>query len=206
MQLADKLRPEHTALIIVDMQNDFCAPDGVMARKGKDVSAMSELVKRQRSIVEICEAKGIPVLFTQLLYNRAKLNDLQKEQYDLDGKLVTCDIHGDGWKFFGFNPSERQTYPKYSYNIFSNKRLCRDLRALHIKTLIIAGVSTQICVETAIRNGFDLGYKIVLPEDLVATTSNDPETQKRTLMLVQKTYGVVTNSRELAQILTQSAS
>jgi nicotinamidase-related amidase len=106
MQLADKLRPEHTALIIVDMQNDFCAPDGVMARKGK----------------------------------------------------------------------------------------------------VIAGVSTQICVETAIRNGFDLGYKIVLPEDLVATTSNDPETQKRTLVLVQKTYGVVTNSRELAQILTQSAS
>ncbi|MEJ0073100.1 MAG: cysteine hydrolase [Candidatus Saccharibacteria bacterium] len=173
MNLSDKLNPDHTALIVVDMQNDFCAPDGVMGRMDKDVSGMGALVLRLRALIEVCESKDMPVLFTQQLYDRSKLNDLQKEQYDLDGKLVTCDIEGDGWKFYGFDPPVKDVYQKYNYNIFSNRKLCDDLVKAHIKTLIITGVSTQICVETAIRNGFDLGYKIVVPADMVATTSAD---------------------------------
>ena len=87
------------------------------------------------------------------------------------------------------------------YNIFSNDRLKNELAKLGIKTLVVTGVSTQICVETAIRNGFDLGYKIVVPEDLVATTSDNPDTQLRTLNLVRKTYGVVSSLEEVSTIL-----
>lgn len=79
--------------------------------------------------------------------------------------------------------------------------LMKELSEKAIKTLIITGVSTQICVETAIRNGFDLGYKIVVPRDLVATTSKDPDIQNRTLRLVEKTYGVVVTSPEIITIL-----
>lgn len=201
MQLKQKLDPAVTALVVVDMQNDFCAPTGVMGQMGKDVSAMPDMVKGIQSLADVCEAKGVPVLFTQQIYDRSKLNDLQKEQYDLDGKLITCDIAGDGWQFFGFEPPAERVFPKYNYNIFSNPDLCNLLAEKGIKTLIITGVSTQICVETAMRNGFDLGYKIVVPADLVATTSKDSETQNRTLNLVRKTYGVVSSHQEIVEIL-----
>lgn len=201
MNLPEKLNPSHTALIVIDMQNDFCSPDGLMARMGKDVSQMDKLVAGIHSLIEVCENRGIPALYTQQIYDRTKLNNLQKEQYDLDGKMITCDIDGTGWKFYGFNPPEDQVYEKYSYNIFANKRLVEKLQVSHIKTLIITGVSTQICVETAIRNGFDLGYKIVVPGDLIGTTSSDPTIQERTLSLVKKTYGTVSNLVEITTTL-----
>ena len=172
-----------------------------MGRKGKDTSGMPALVARLQKLIAICDRMQIPVLYTQQLYDRSKLNSLQKEQYDLDGKLITCDVAGDGWKFFMLDPPADKVYPKYNYNIFSNDQLKNDLAELGIKTIIATGVSTQICVETAIRNGFDLGYKIVVPEDLVATTSDDPDTQLRTLNLVRKTYGVVSSLEEVSAIL-----
>lgn len=197
LTLREKLTPAHTALIVVDMQNDFCAPTGVLGRMGKDTSKMGQLAEAIQKLVDACTAHSIPVFFTQQIYDRSKLNELQKEQYDLDGKLVTCDISGDGWRFYGFDPPQDHVYPKYNYNIFSNEQLQKDLQQGGIKTLIITGVATQICIETAIRNGFDLGYKIVVPNDLVATTSSDPHVQERTLHLVRKTYGVVSSLEEV---------
>lgn len=206
MKLADKLNPKHTALLVIDIQNDFCSPTGVMAAKGKDVSRMDELVRGVQKLADVCDMHHIPVFYTQQIYDRAELNDLQKEQYDLDGRLITCDIEGDGWEFYGLAPGDDQVYPKYNYNVFSNEKLQKDLQDACIKTLIVTGVSTQICVETAIRNGFDFGYKIVVPEDLVSTTSNDPMTQQRTLILVKKTYGVVTSSENIMSILSDGSS
>lgn len=201
MHLAEKLDPSHTALIVVDMQNDFCSPSGLMARMGKNVSQMDKLVDSIQTLIDTCENKDIPIFYTQQIYDRSKLNELQNEQYDLDGKMITCDIDGDGWQFYGLTPPEDQVYKKYSYNIFSNERLVDNLQKLRIKTLIITGVSTQICVETAIRNGFDLGYKIVVPNDLIGTTSSDPTIQKRTLDLVKKTYGTVSSLSEVTEVL-----
>jgi ureidoacrylate peracid hydrolase len=201
MNLTDKLDPTHTALIVIDMQNDFCSPDGLMARMGKDISRMDTLVANIHSLVNVCENRHIPILYTQQIYDRTKLNELQNEQYDLDGRMITCDINETGWEFYGFTPPEDQVYEKYNYNIFSNERLIEDLHKANIKTLVITGVSTQICVETAIRNGFDLGYKIIVPSDLIGTTSSNPTIQERTLDLVKKTYGIVSSSAEITVIL-----
>ena len=201
MKLTDKLDPAHTALIVIDIQNDFCAPTGLMGRMGKNIAGMDTLVENIQKLVEACKQVNLPVFYTQQIYDRTKLNDLQKEQYDLDGKMITCDIAGDGWKFYKLTPPQEQVYVKYVYNIFSNEELKKKLQDLGTKTLIITGVSTQICVETAIRNGFDLGYKIVVPEELIATTSSDPDIQERTLQLIRKTYGTLTNREEITHIL-----
>jgi ureidoacrylate peracid hydrolase len=123
MKLSDKLIPKHTALIVIDIQNDFCSPDGVMGRKGKDTSGMPALVEKLQKLIFVCGRAGVPVYYTQHLYDRRKLNDLQKEQYDLDGKLITCDIVGDGWRLFMLEPPADRVYPKYNYNIFSNDQL-----------------------------------------------------------------------------------
>jgi ureidoacrylate peracid hydrolase len=204
MTLKDKLNSSFTALIAIDIQNDFCSPTGLMARRGKDVSGMDAVVDGIKKLANICSTLDIPVLYTQQIYDRSKLNELQKEQYDLDDKLITCNIESDGWKLYKLDPNPDDVYEKYNYNIFSNPALVERLSNSGVKTLIITGVSTQICVETAIRNGFDLGYKIVVPDDLVATTSNDPLTQVKTLNLVRKTYGTVSSSKEITELFAHN--
>jgi ureidoacrylate peracid hydrolase len=201
MDLRTKLNPKTTALLVIDIQNDFCSPTGLMASMGKDVSSMNAMVEKIKELASICDDVRIPIFYTQQIYDRSKLTDLQKEQYDLDGKMVICDINSDGYKFYKLNPPTSRIFPKYSYNVFSNPELSNELSDRGIKTLIVTGVLTQICVETAIRNGFDIGYKIVVPRDLVATTSKDPDTQERTLRLVEKTYGAVADSAEVTAIL-----
>lgn len=201
MDLRTKLNPTSTALLVIDIQNDFCSPSGLMASMGKDISGMDSMTEKIKNLADVCEAAGVPVFYTQQIYDRTKLTDLQKEQYDLDGKMITCDIDGDGHKFYKLNPPSDRVFPKYNYNVFSNPNLNNELSERGIKTLIITGGLTQICVETAIRNGFDIGYKIVVPQDLVATTSKDPNTQERTLRLVEKTYGVVVDSDEIIDTL-----
>ncbi len=172
-----------------------------MASMGKNVSGMDGMIAKIQRLVDVCNAVDVPIFYTQQIYDRSKLTNLQKEQYDLDGKMITCDIDGDGYRFYGLNPPADRVFPKYTYNVFSNQRLSDELSSRNIKTLIITGVSTQICVETAIRNGFDIGYKIVVARDLVATTSNNPSTQERTLQIVEKTYGVVVGSAEIVMTL-----
>lgn len=206
MNLREKLNPTSTALLVIDIQNDFCSPSGLMASMGKDISGMDTMIKKIIELAKACDMAGVPVFYTQQIYDRSKLTNLQKEQYDLDGKMVTCDIAGDGYKFYKLNPPADRIFPKYTYNVFSNHKLNNELSKQHIKTLIVTGVSTQICVETAIRNGFDIGYKIVVPRDLVATTSKDPDTQERTLRLVEKTYGVVVDSVEVIEIFKSNSN
>lgn len=151
-------------------------------------------------VIEIAKKKKVLTLYTQQIYDHTKLNNLQKEQYELDGKLITCDIATEGYKFYRLNPPKELVYIKYNFNIFSNPALYQTLKDKGIKTLLITGVDAQYCVETAIRNGFDLGYKIVVPEDLIAANANFKYLQERTLDLVKQTYGVVIQANDLFEI------
>jgi ureidoacrylate peracid hydrolase len=65
-------------------------------------------------------------------------------------------------------------------------------------------MDTYVCVETALRSAFDLGYKVVLPRDLVAANARHMNWHERTLEIVQKIYGPVVDSSEINQIWSTS--
>ena len=200
LSLEEKASPAHTALLVIDIQVDFCAPSGRRGQTGGDLSMMEPMIDRLLPFVEVAENAGVLTLYTQQIYDRKRLNDLQKEQYDLDGKMVLVDIATDGYKLYRVDPSPQKVFPKYNYNAFSNPDLVATLARHGIKTLVITGVDTFYCVETAIRNGYDLGYKIVVPEDLVACNAKHLGLHENTLKLVRKSYGIVTSAARLAGI------
>ncbi len=200
MDLKKKLDSRHTALLVIDIQKDFAAPNGVRGQRGGDLSQVDPMVDRLEIVIPIAEQSGVLVLYTQQVYDRDKLNELQKEQFDLDGKLIMCDPKTGGQEFYRINPPSELVFEKQNFNAFSNPKLQDALNARGIKTLVITGMDTYYCVETAIRNGYDLGYKIVIPEDLVACNGKHIEMHNRTLELVKKTYGVVVTFDELKRI------
>lgn len=197
MALKDKLIPEQTALLVIDIQNDFASPSGKLAKFGRDLSQVEPLIDNLEKLIKVASKANVLTLYTMQVYDRENLNDLQKEQYDLDGKAITCDIDTDGYKFYRISPPESETYVKYNFNAFSNQDLITRLKENNIKTLVITGMDTIYCIETAIRNGYDLGYKIVVPRDLVAGNAKHQDLNEKTLQLVDKSFGVLTTSEEL---------
>ena len=72
--LADKVRPEHSALLIVDVQNDFCAEGGAMHREGRDLTLVKRMVPRLARLVAAARAAGGQVrLDPQCLQHRSQL-------------------------------------------------------------------------------------------------------------------------------------
>ena len=203
MQLSDKVLPEHTALLVIDIQRDFAAPDGMRAKHGGDLSQVELMIDNLERLIVAAQSADVLTLYTQQIYDRDKLNDLQKEQYDLDDKLVMCDPITHGPEFYRVKPENiENVYTKYNYNAFSNPKFTEKLQQNKVKTLVITGMDTYYCVETAIRNGYDLGYKIVVPSDGVAGNARHLPLHERTLELVKKSYGVVTNCDELISLWT----
>lgn len=200
INLKDKINPNHTALIVIDIQNDFASPEGLLAKGGRDMSMVEPMLKKLQETIKVAEQAGALVFYIQQIYDRSKLTDLQKEQYDLDGKYITCDVNTDGYKFYKVNPQSEFVFVKYNYNAFSNPELEKTLKKYNIKTLVISGMDTYWCVETAIRNAYDLGYKVVVPEDLLACNGRHLDLHNRTLELVKKTFGVVSTSEEIKTI------
>lgn len=199
MNLREKIDPKHTALFVIDIQKDFADPAGIRGMHGGDLSQVDPMVDRLEKFIPVAKGAGVLVLYTQQVYDRGKLNNLQKEQFDLDGKLIMCDPKTGGHEFYRINPPREDVFEKQNFNAFSNPKLQERLNENDIKTLVITGMDTYYCVEAAIRNGYDLGYKIVVPEDLVAGNGKHIEMHNRTLELVRKTFGVVSSSRELAE-------
>ena len=200
MDLREKVNPKHTALLVIDIQKDFADPAGFRGIHGGDLSQVDPMVDRLEQFIPVARQAGVLVLYTQQVYNRDKLSVLQKEQFDLDGRIIICDPKTGGHEFYRINPPEKDVFEKQNFNAFSNPKLQEKLSENGIKTLVITLMDTYYCVEAAIRNGYDLGYKIVVPEDLVAGNGKHIEIHNRTLELVQRTFGIVSNSVELSGI------
>ena len=66
--LREKVHASHTALIVVDMQNDFCASDGFVANGGRDVSHVQEMAKRLPELIELARQAGVLVVFVRCAY------------------------------------------------------------------------------------------------------------------------------------------
>lgn len=199
MDLREKVIPSSTALIIIDIQNDFASPEGLLSIKGRDLSMVPLMLTNIKLLEKAAKEVNIETYYTQQIYDRKHLNPLQLEQYDLDGKLVTCDINTDGYKFYEINPPQNKVFVKHNFNIFSNENLVKELNAKNIKTLVLTGMDIIYCVETAVRNAFDLGYKVVVPEDAIAGNAKHPENNKCAVEMFRK-FGVVVKTKEILDI------
>ena len=81
--LQEKVHALHTALIVVDMQNDFCASDGFVANGGRDVSHVQEMAKRLPELIEFARQAGVLVVFVRCAYStddNRYLSDVWLEQ------------------------------------------------------------------------------------------------------------------------------
>lgn len=202
--LSEKIAAEHSAIVVVDMQNDFCAEGGYINEvRHKDVSHASELATRITCLVDTGRDKGVLIIWVRAVYDPCFLVSpmLAKQQENGVGEQTLCTEGSWGAEFFGVQPCAGEyVIDKHRYSAFSGTKLDNLLRDNGINTLIMTGVATNVCVESTLRDGFMHGYYIVVPEDCVGSHNHD--LHDATLTNVRLTFGDVTTSAELMSIWT----
>jgi ureidoacrylate peracid hydrolase len=196
-QFEDRIDPSHLAVLVVDIQNDFCAPDGYLGRKyGCDEAANEALAARNVALTDSARDAGALIVWIQAIYDPVYLSAPMLMKAQSKDNDVRCVDGSWGAEFYKVAPKEGDlVVRKHRYSAFSGTSLDNLLRRNGIRTAVVTGVSTNICVESTLREAFNLGYYVVVPRDCVASTNT--ELHEATLKNVEFLIGDVTSSSEL---------
>ena len=199
---AQTLDRTKTAMIVVDMQNAFLSDEGSMVKTGMDITELKKTAAPVRRLVEACHSADIPIVFTRMV-QRADFKDvgLRLERRpalkEVDSLVAgTWDAELD--PRMDARPKD-YILDKSRYSSFYNTNLEVILRGLAVDTLIICGVTTEICVESTIRDAYFRDFRIVVPEDAVAAM--DVARHQGTLLTIQFGFGTVTTTAEVIDSL-----
>lgn len=204
-----------TAVIIVDMQNDFCAPGGWFDTLGADLTNLRAIYPQVKSVADAARAKGLPVIWVGFgtRPDRANLAPIIRYPFArVGGGLGLGDeIHGKGrdaphkilqkgsWgaqmvEELGAQPDDLYV-DKHRISGFWDSPLDSILRNLDVKTIAFMGVNSDECVFATLIDGVFHGYDTIMIEDACATTS-PANCHEAALYQVRFCFGFTVNSSD----------
>jgi ureidoacrylate peracid hydrolase len=194
----EKITPAKTAVLVVDVQNDFCHPEGALARRWADVGMVKEMMPILHELIHAARKYEVPVIFIQTFHDKA--TDSEAWMGRAGGQfLELCRTGSWGADFFEVAPQPAEVIVnKHRYCAFINTRLDSVLRTMKIETLVMTGVSTNVCVESTARHGFMLDYNIALVKDACASTSRTEHDM--TLENIDGYFGSVVSVNQLIEV------
>lgn len=172
VELAARLAPGGSALVLIDMQNDFCAAGGYIdVVAGKDVSAGASLVPTLQALMDAARVAGVPVIWVRADYSFDKIPPSMAVVSQARGITAECCKPGTwGAEWFGIAPLPGETIvTKHTYSGFANTDLNAVLQQLKVQSVVFGGVTTQVCVESTVRDAHSAGYFCIVPHDAVAS-------------------------------------
>jgi ureidoacrylate peracid hydrolase len=195
------LAPKHTALIVVDVQNDFVHHDGVLATKiGQDMTHVDDALPRVNDAIRVARAAGAHVVYLQEVISA---NTLLPNFMSLFGGIEDVAVREGTWgaEFVDDLLQPLPTEPviqKPCYDGFQDTSLDVTLRSLGVRTCVYSGCATNVCVEATARHGFVQGYYTALLDDACGALTR--EDHEATLNTFRVFYGPVLRVAELASL------
>ncbi len=204
--LAAKVSPAHTAVLVVDMQNDFCARGGMVDAEGGDIAGIEAAARRVAELLEAARAAGVLVVFTQNITSTEEnwylspvwLEQAARRRGGSYSERWPCAPGSWGADFYsetrplGTEPVVR----KHRFDAFYGTDLETILRAHGTRTVVLAGVATEVCVESTARSAFVRDYYVVTAADATATYAES--THRETLERLDHFFGEVAQVAEIA--------
>jgi ureidoacrylate peracid hydrolase len=207
--LEDRLAARHTALLIIDMQKDFCLSGYGAQRAGRDIGAAQTAIPAIAVMLAAARKSGARVAhvgFSTLSGHRSDsgpwLAQRRRSTFSADDLCITGSEGAEFVDELAPAPGE-WVVPKHRYSAFSGTDLDMLLRSRGIRTIIVTGVSTNACVESTLRAGFELDYYICVPPDCVG--SWDRALHEATLANVNHRFGVTVPSADIQAIWEKTA-
>jgi ureidoacrylate peracid hydrolase len=201
LSLEERIDPKTTALVVVDVQNDFCHSDCQHARLGSDMSAAQEMVPRLMLLVDAARGAGAEVIWVRTHHSEQTMSRVQWERLvrTRPGTDLICRPGSWGAEFYRVEPAAGESIvTKHRYSAFVNTDLELILRSRGIESVIVTGVATNVCVESTARDAFMRDYYVVLVEDCSAAYS--PEKHQATLVNIRDQFGVVVKASQIFEV------
>jgi len=196
---AARFDPRRSALIVVDVQNDFCHPEGVSARR-HDVSAAVEMVPRLERLLADARSAGATIVFIQTTHDElvdSVVWNTRGGDVDVAAYEPNCYTGTWGADFYRVAPEAGEiVVVKHRYSAFAGTDLDMVLRSAGVESLLITGVATNVCVESTLRDGLFLDYHVTLVEDCSAAFEQD--LHDASVRNVRSGFGAVVTGSELA--------
>ncbi len=198
-RLAQRVGAARSALIVVDMQNDFCHRDGARGKRGADLGPTQAMAPKLERFVGEARAAGLPVIYTANAHDDWT-DSVSWEQRQAREGLALCRTGSWGAEFYAVKPrADERILIKHRYNSFVGTDLDLILRSRNVASLIFTGVATKICVESTARDAFVRNYQIVMVRDCLAGSS--VEEHEWTLRTLEHYFdAAVADAGEIASI------
>lgn len=213
---AARISPDNAALVLIDVQNDFCADDGATGRGGQPMSMIKAAVARIHELLAAARKAGLFVVHVRAEYGEAfrsvgspyrfptaggrepavwtaSAADMSNERSFSNGSVEVCLPGTWGGEFVdGIVPQPGEAViTKHRFGAFADTGLDRLLRARGVSSLIVAGVTTNCCVETTAREAVMRDFHLVVAEDCVAVKDHLVDLHKATLESLGLYFGLV---------------
>jgi nicotinamidase-related amidase len=198
-----------TALIVIDMQRDFVEPGGFGEALGNDVSRLATIVPTVRRLLDACRRAGLTVFHTREAH-KPDLSDCPPAKRSRGNPSLRIGDPGPMGRILVAGEPGNDIVPelaplpgeividKPGKGAFYATRLGEFLKQSGITRLLLAGVTTEVCVQTTMREANDRGYDCLLVED--ATESYFHEFKHATLAMVRAQGGIVGWTASCAEV------
>jgi ureidoacrylate peracid hydrolase len=216
--------PAQTAVLVVDMQNDFGSPGGMFALAGIDVSGIRAAVQQTAPVLAAARKAGLPVVYLKMGY-RPDLSDaggpdapnwIKHQPLNLGKGVAAPDgtvsriLIRDTWNTdivpeLAPEPGDILVW-KTRFSGFYQTELDDLLKARGIKHLIFTGCTTSVCVESTMRDAMFRDYQCLLLEDCTAEPIGNGlprSNHEASLLAIQVLFGWVSTSTSFITALTQ---
>ncbi len=204
------VRSSEIALIVIDMQRDFAEPGGFGASLGNDVSRITKIIPDVKRLIEGFRAAGRPVIHTMECH-RPDLSDLPPAKRDRGTPALRIGDEGPMGRILIAGEAGTAILPelapiegemvieKPGKGAFYATELGAILKEKGITQLVFAGVTTEVCVQTTMREANDRGYECLLCEE--ATESYFPQFKAAAIEMIRAQGAIVGWTAHINDIL-----
>jgi len=207
-----ELAPRRSAFVVVDMQYLDAHPDYGMGRRAKETGTaanfthyfktITEMIPRIRALQRVCRERKIEVIFLAIASHVKDCRDVSLEHKRLD--LLAPSGSKEAQILEEIAPLENElVLIKGCSGVFNGTAIDQILRNMGIDTLIVAGVATNYCVETAVRDAGDRGYNVILLSDACAAVT--PEDQAFAMRILNNVYCKVMTTEQVIDRIVSGA-
>lgn len=196
------LSSSNTALIVVDVQNDFCHNQGVFSKyKSVTLDHVEQAISNLSTLIDKCREFNLPIIFIKTTHSDwTNSPSWLKRMEGAAEKMSICPPDSWGSNFYHVAPRESDCIvTKHRYSAFIGTDLDLILRSKGIENILVSGVATNVCVESTARDGYHRDYNVILVEDCCG--AYDKAEHAASLNNISKFFGTVATSEILLSIL-----
>src|SRR5574341_1481625 len=202
--------PQTSALLLIDMQNGYCHPDSEMARTGPGTERQQAILPAVADLIQLARRSGMRVLWSKQVHFEGDVGRLGHRIAPHTAKRRFTPCLSGTWEvdfvahLAGLVDPVDYVFTKHRASCFYETSLQAALRMMGVRTLVIAGVNTNFCVESTIRDAYFRDYDIVVIRDCVA--GSDVQLHEATLRNTELYFGLVLSLEELQARLSSETA